>query len=45
MPSLFEMVLERGFKAHAHQIDDYWLDIGRVSDFERANFEFNNIFN
>ncbi len=45
MPSLFEMVLERGLKAHAHQIDDYWLDIGRASDFERANCDYHEVFN
>ena len=45
MPSLFDAVLARGLKAVTHQIDGYWLDIGRLSDFDRANCEFHNIFN
>lgn len=44
MPSLFNAVLQRGLNARAHQIDGYWLDIGRLPDFERANSEFQNIF-
>lgn len=44
MPSLFELGMERGLKARAHQIDDYWLDIGRFPDFERANLEFSGVF-
>jgi len=45
MPALFGAALERGLKARAHQIDGYWLDIGRLPDLERANSEFHNIFN
>jgi dTDP-glucose pyrophosphorylase len=45
MPSLFDAVLSRGLKALTHQIDGYWLDIGRLSDLDRANSEFHNIFN
>ncbi|WP_046156665.1 nucleotidyltransferase family protein [Chromobacterium vaccinii] len=45
MPALFDLVLKSGMKARAHQIDGYWLDIGRLPDFERANSEFQNIFN
>ncbi|MEN2427753.1 MULTISPECIES: nucleotidyltransferase family protein [Chromobacterium] len=45
MPALFDLVLRSGMKARAHQIDGYWLDIGRLPDFERANSEFHNIFN
>ncbi|MGY8625991.1 alcohol dehydrogenase [Chromobacterium violaceum] len=45
MPALFDLVLKNGMKARAHQIDGYWLDIGRLPDFERANSEFHSIFN
>ncbi|AXE30454.1 alcohol dehydrogenase [Chromobacterium phragmitis] len=45
MPSLFDRVLEHGMKARAYQIDGYWLDIGRLPDFERANLEYTEIFN
>jgi dTDP-glucose pyrophosphorylase/CBS domain-containing protein len=45
MPALFDSVLEHGMKARAHQIDGYWLDIGRLPDFERANLDYTEIFN
>ena len=45
MPSLFDVMLENGMKAHAYQIDDYWLDIGQPPDYEKANFEYEKIFN
>jgi dTDP-glucose pyrophosphorylase/CBS domain-containing protein len=45
MPALFDVALERGLKARAHQIDGYWLDVGRLPDFERANLEYTEIFN
>lgn len=44
MPSLFEAMLEADMRTRAHHIDGYWLDIGRLSDYERANSEFNDIF-
>lgn len=45
MPALFNAMLESRMRTRAHQIDGYWLDIGRLPDFERANSEFHNIFN
>lgn len=45
MPSLFEVMLQAHMRTRAHQIDGYWLDIGRLPDFEQANIEFHNIFN
>ncbi|MBV8047220.1 MAG: nucleotidyltransferase family protein [Paludibacterium sp.] len=45
MPALFEKMLDNGMHTRAHQIDGYWLDIGRLPDFERANSEFHDIFN
>jgi dTDP-glucose pyrophosphorylase/CBS domain-containing protein len=45
MPALFEAALERGLSTRAHQIDGYWLDIGHLPDFERANHEYTEIFN
>lgn len=44
MPTLFDQVVLRGMKACAHEIEGYWLDIGRLSDFERANLEFSEVF-
>jgi dTDP-glucose pyrophosphorylase len=45
MPSLFNIIVEKNMKAHAHQIDDYWLDIGQLPDYERAKLDYEKIFN
>ncbi len=37
MPSLFDALLARQRPTAAFPIREYWLDIGRMSDFERAN--------
>lgn len=44
MPSLFGAMVERGMRTRCHAIDGYWLDIGRLPDFERANMDFNEVF-
>jgi len=44
MPTLFESVIEKKMKSVSFPIHEYWLDIGRVSDFERAQDEFTEVF-
>jgi dTDP-glucose pyrophosphorylase len=44
MPTLFETTVKCGLTARCHYIDGYWLDIGRISDYERANNEFSDHF-
>jgi dTDP-glucose pyrophosphorylase len=44
MPSLFDALLAQGLSAHSHPIDGYWLDIGRMGDYERANHDFDRVF-
>lgn len=44
MPSLFEILMEMGHKTTAFPIREYWLDIGRVADYERANGDFPEVF-
>lgn len=44
MPSLFGAMAERGMRMRCHAIDGYWLDVGRMPDFERANLDFNEVF-
>jgi dTDP-glucose pyrophosphorylase len=39
MPQVVELLLSRGRRVVAFPIEDYWIDIGRVSDFERAAAE------
>lgn len=40
MPTLFEQLIIAGKKTAAFPIHEYWLDIGQMDDFNRANDEF-----
>jgi dTDP-glucose pyrophosphorylase len=44
MPSLFEILLKNGKICDSYIIREYWLDIGRLSDYEKANHEYGNFF-
>lgn len=44
MPSLFEKLIADKNNAVSFPIREYWLDIGRMSDFEKANHEYGEIF-
>ncbi|MNU03524.1 hypothetical protein D3C72_2475840 [compost metagenome] len=44
MPSLFEAAGSKGLLARCHRIEGYWLDIGRLPDYERANLDFDEVF-
>jgi dTDP-glucose pyrophosphorylase len=44
MPSLFEALARQKLHARCHHINGYWLDIGRLPDYERANLEFSEVF-
>lgn len=44
MPSLFDAAARNGLRTRTHQISGYWLDIGRMPDYERANLDFPNVF-
>jgi len=44
MPSLFEAMVARQMCTRCHHIDGYWLDIGRLPDYERANIDFPEVF-
>jgi dTDP-glucose pyrophosphorylase/CBS domain-containing protein len=44
MPSLFEELARRKRRARCHHINGYWLDIGRLPDYERANLEYSEVF-
>lgn len=45
MTALFQDLVKSGHDAVAFPIREYWLDIGRFDDFEKANAEFNTVFN
>ena len=44
MPQLFDALLADGKKTTAYPIREYWLDIGRMDDFERAQEEYGDKF-
>jgi dTDP-glucose pyrophosphorylase len=44
MTSLFEAIVKSGLRTRCHHIDGYWLDIGRLPDYERANLDFPKMF-
>jgi len=44
MPTLFEKVIEKKLKSVSFPIYEYWLDIGRIEEYEKANDEFYKVF-
>jgi dTDP-glucose pyrophosphorylase len=45
MPSLFEKLIETKKLTVSFPIREYWLDIGRIEEFEKAQAEYERIFN
>jgi dTDP-glucose pyrophosphorylase len=44
MPSLFESLIARNEETVVFPIREYWLDIGQMADYDRANGEFMQVF-
>jgi dTDP-glucose pyrophosphorylase len=44
MPDLFKALIVRGDETAVFPIREYWMDIGRVDDFDRANVQFDAAF-
>lgn len=44
MPTLFEKLIGVGKNTLSFPIREYWLDIGRMEEYERANSEYGDIF-
>ena len=44
MPNLLDEQIKKGKSVSIFPIHEYWLDIGRMSDYERANVEYHNVF-
>jgi NDP-sugar pyrophosphorylase family protein len=40
MPTLISRSIEEGHAVRAHVIQEYWIDVGRLDDLERARLEF-----
>lgn len=44
LPTLLGEMVNRGMRVRCHRAESYWMDIGRLPDYERANAEFSSIF-
>jgi len=44
MPTLFEQLISCEKETTAFPIREYWMDIGRMRDYEQANGEFHEVF-
>jgi len=44
MPTLIEKLISANEKIVSFPLKEYWLDIGRMKDYERANVEYHDIF-
>lgn len=44
MPTLFQDLMETGLAAIGFPIHEYWIDIGRIEDYERASREYGGVF-
>ena len=44
MPELFHQLIAKKQNVHVFPIREYWLDIGRMIDYEKANIEFATVF-
>jgi dTDP-glucose pyrophosphorylase len=44
MPDLFKQLIKRGKETAVFPIREYWMDIGRAEDFDRATVQFDEVF-
>lgn len=44
MPTLFEKLIAENKKSISFPIREYWLDIGRIEEFKKANSEYHKVF-
>lgn len=44
MPQLLQALLTAGLAVRAHRAEGYWVDVGRMADFTRANEDYETIF-
>lgn len=44
MPKLFEQLIGLGYETVVFPIREYWIDIGQLNDFKRANGDYSKIF-
>ncbi|MDY3203750.1 MAG: nucleotidyltransferase family protein [Arcobacter sp.] len=44
MPTLFNILIEKQKKVLSFPIHEYWLDIGRIEEYKKANEEYDEVF-
>ena len=44
MPTLFEKLIEMNENTVSFPLREYWLDIGRIEEYEKANLEYHEVF-
>lgn len=44
MPALFEHIITRKMRTRCYRVSGYWIDVGHVSDYEKANRDYPEIF-
>lgn len=44
MPSLFEALIAQNLKTCTYKVHGYWLDIGRIPDYQKANADIGSVF-
>ena len=44
MPTLFENLIKKNMKSTSFPIRGYWMDIGRLEEFKKANDEYHEVF-
>ena len=44
MPSLFKKIIAKNYKTISFPLGEYWLDIGRVNDYKKANLDYDSKF-
>ena len=44
MPTLFDALIQSQKKVVAYAITDYWIDIGHINEYEKANKEYSRVF-
>lgn len=45
MPTLFEALIDKNENVISFPLHEYWLDIGRMTEYEKANKEYMEVFN
>lgn len=44
MPSVFKKMIKKKYKIVSFPLGEYWLDVGRPDDYDKAKLEYNSIF-